>query len=774
MAVGDLNIAMILKLVDQVTKPARVVLGSLDQIGEASAQVGRDGVDWSNRQLKANEERQQALKGEALSVIALGGSLLALTEPAIQAEKRLAEVSKVVDFQDENGFQKLAGDIRDLVLSEDLIGATAEGITDIVAAAGRMGVVDENLPDAQKRAELLRFAADASKMAIAFGISADESGETLARWRQNLGLSHEQAMLLGDAVNLLGNTMATNEADILQVINRQGVVAKTAGLATDEIAALSATLLAAGAPPEIAATGLKNFTNALTRGESATKRQQAVWQELGLDAVATSKLMQEDASEALLSVLDAFKDIEPYRRSSLIGDLFGEEAKGAITPLVDNTEMLREALLKTADASQLVGLMEAEYQRQAATTHAQRQQFLEYLKGLSVVIGTVVLPQLNELMATVAPYISMFTEWAQAHPELINLLFKLAGGLLVLKFSGLAAAFAFTTMMGPILHLIRAGSWLLIALPKIGGVLAWVAAGPIKWLIAGVGLITKSLIRMGIVALANPIGLIIAAVAALAYVVYDNWDQIVTYVIDKVEVVRAAFDEGLLNGVLTALAEFNPFHLMLDGIQGLLVYLAELVGVPEAIIARMNEINLWDTGVQIVKTLWDGMLSLVDQIASSIGDRLAALKPQWLNDLQNWVGGGDNGSALPGRDSGGPVRAGETYLVGERGVEAFVPGVSGSIIPTRALNAAIAASALAGSVAAATPSTAELSTLIDSRPAISPLSAGRASGRQGDTFHISIAPPPGTDEAMIARLVREEIERRDRARSADLHDGVDY
>jgi phage-related minor tail protein len=35
---------------------------------------------------------------------------------------------------------------------------------------------------------------------------------------------------------------------------------------------------------------------------------------------------------------------------------------------------------------------------------------------------------------------------------------------------------------------------------------------------------------------------------------------------------------------------------------------------------------------------------------------------------------------LPGRANGGPVSSGQTYMVGERGPELFVPGRSGTIV----------------------------------------------------------------------------------------------
>lgn len=943
MANGNLNIALILKLVDQASGPAKGVNAALRQIGDITEQTGRRGLEWANRQLAATQARRAALQGEALGLLAMGGSLMAITEPAIQAERRLAEVSKVVEFEAPEGLSILQKQIRELVTSGGLA-ATAEGMTDIIAAAGRMGVVDANLPDEAKRKALLEFATDAAKMSAAFGISADEAGEALARWRQNLGLTHSEAMLLGDTVNLLGNTMATNEADILQVINRQGVVAKSAGLAAPEIAALSATLLAAGAAPEIAATGLKNFTNALTKGASVTKRQAAVYKALGINPEELSKQMQEDAGAAILGVLKAFEDIPVHQRNSMVGILFGEEAKGAITPLVTNVEMLEKAFAKTADTSKLLGLMEEEYGRQAATTFVQRQRLLEFAKGLAVVTGTVLLPQLNALMESLMPLIAQTTAWAAAHPELINGVMKAALALFTFKVASIALRWTLYSILPPILHVIRAAAWLaalgpqlargllallnplklvkaaLVALrfaflatgigallagvamagiwiynnwaglgafftafwagfrnslgpagPMIdqvidavkrlwgwlgellgpldasrdewtawgtgagqalggfvaklsqwtgvngevlasiaalytgfsalrfiwwlpmapiaaaGKLLAWVARGPIKWLIAGAGLLGKAFLRLGVLALANPIGLIIASVAALGYAVYDNWDKIVSAVTEKLERVRNAFDEGIIKGVFKTLAEFNPFTLAVEGAVGLVAYVMELLGVPDQIIAKFKEFSLFATGVTLMKSLWDGMASIVDAAVSYIVEKFKALKPQWVTDLQNWVSGAEDtpasranprtGRAAPRpqgtRDHGGPVLPGLPYWVGERAPEMFVPQAAGQILPTRILKAALAASTMAAP-AAAMPSRVEIAHRIDQRPALSAAAPAPQVTRQGDTFHFHIAPTPGADAQAIAREVKRVLKQRDDSRRADLHDGVDY
>ncbi len=461
-----------------------------------------------------------------------------------------------------------------------------------------------------------------------------------------------------------------------------------------------------------------------------------------------------------------------------------------------------------------------------------------------------------------------------------------------------------------------------------GRVLAWVATGPLKWLLSGVGLLSKAFIRLGVLMLTNPIGLIIAGVAALAYVVYDNWDQIVSFFIEKVDAVKAAFDEGLLNGVFKLLAEFNPFTLAIEGMQGLVAYVMDLLGVPEAIVAAFREFDLFETGAELLKGLWDGMASLVPQMVAAISEKLSGIVPDWMQDAWNWVTGAEDApevsvpalsetagfAALPeeqqaavqtvervsgagelptaaymaelqqyaselqaeiaavqagidnindgpmkativapmqrdlsalqeelewvqgemvaadqraaelsaalmvinetdvrpdidtasidealvkaqrlsallqnssgvaaasvanpdgARDRGGPVRAGMPYLVGERSPEIFVPGVSGTILPGRVLKAAMAASAMAAPVAAM-PSQAEIVETLDRRPVMSTPVAAPQITRHGDTISINIYPTQGMSVEDIGREVERRLARREDARRADLHDGVDY
>ncbi|MGB0960239.1 MAG: hypothetical protein ACPGVK_08310 [Halocynthiibacter sp.] len=209
----------------------------------------------------------------------------------------------------------------------------------------------------------------------------------------------------------------------------------------------------------------------------------------------------------------------------------------------------------------------------------------------------------------------------------------------------------------------------------------------------------------------------------------------------------------------------------MDGMQGLIGYVMEFTGVPDEIITAFSSIDLWDAGVSLIQSLWGGMGSLMGKMVGALKAKLAGILPDWVKRGWEWAKGVGKaaGQYLPGRDRGGPVRAGQPYLVGERAPELFVPGVSGSILPTRALKAAMAASAISAPAMAA-PSQFEVAQTIDTRRVIASAAPSPTITREGNTYNITITPSHGMDEAALARLVAQELDRRE-DRSANLYDG---
>lgn len=543
MAAGDLNIALILKLVDQATGPARAVTNSLRQIGAVTEETGRAGVAWANEQLAANQARRSALMGEAFGVAALAGSLAASLKPAIEFESSMAGVEKVLDFDTPAGLEALEDSIIDLTTDERLPMA-AEGIAAIIEAAGQAGVVDKALPDDQEREQLIAFARSAAQMGVAFGISADEAGSAMAQWRAAMGLSQERSLVLGDAINHLSNNMNAAAPGLVDVIRRQGAVAMTAGLAETEVAALSAAFLSGGASPEIAATALKNFTGALTDGEAMTSRQRAVMQELGFDAVDLAQRMQVDARGAIIDVMEALAELPDHAQGAALTQLFGEESKGAIAPLLTNLDLLRGAFELVEDQAAFSGSMLEEYAKQSATTANALKVTTNFLKAMAITVGSIVLPEINEMMGTLQPLLATLTDWAEAHPELIGLIFKLTAGLLFFRLGSIALRWVLFSMLTPILQIIRAASWLLVLLPRLGRALL-ALLNPMK-------LVRGALIAIRLAFLATGIGALLAGVAMAGIWIYNNWEGLQTFFVGFWRTFREALGPAapMLDGII--------------------------------------------------------------------------------------------------------------------------------------------------------------------------------------------------------------------------------
>lgn len=1066
MAAGDLNIALILKLVDQATGPARAVTNSLRQIGAVTEQTGRAGVAWANEQLAANQARRSALMGEAFGVAALAGSLAASLRPAIDFERSMAEVAAVARADDEE-LAKLTETARELGATTPWAASeAAQGMRFLSMAGFEVNETIEAMPG------MLNLA---SAGAIDLGRAADIASNVLS----GFGMEADQMGRLGD---VLTNTFTTSNTDLTMLGETMKYVAPNAaalGVSLEQTAAMAGKLGDAGIQGSQAGTALRAM---MLRLAALPKPAADAMAELGVQTVDASGNLR-DMPTILAEVHESLQRLGSGEQAKLINDIFGMEAASAATILLEQAGS--GALQAYADSLAEAGSAARVAAKLNENTAGAIKRLQSIAESAAISIGTVLLPEIVELIETVIPATAAFQSWAEAHPELIGLIFKLTAGLLFFRLGSIALRWVLFSMLTPILQIIRAASWLLVLLPRLGRallallnpmklvrgaliairlaflatgigallagvamagiwiynnweglqtffvgfwrtfrealgpaapmldsiidyarqiwewfsnllgpmdateeqwlswgqnagealgqvvgnvarwieenkgligtvtklyawffalrliwrfpmapirtagrVLAWVAAGPIKWLLSGVGLLSKAFIRLGVLMLTNPIGLIIAGVAALAYVVYDNWDQIVSFFIEKVDAVKAAFDEGLLNGVFKLLAEFNPFTLAIEGMQGLVAYVMDLLGVPEEIVAAFREFDLFETGAELLQGLWDGMSSLAPQMVAAISEKLSGIVPDWMQDAWNWVTGAEDApevsvpalsetagfAALPeeqqaavqtvervsdagelptadymaelqqyavdlqaeiaavqagidnindgpmkativepmqrdlsalqeelewvqgemvaadqraaelsaalmvinetdvrpdidtasidealvkaqrlsallqnssgvaaasaanpdgARDRGGPVRAGMPYLVGERSPEIFVPGVSGTILPGRVLKAAMAASAMAAPVAAM-PSQAEIVETLDRRAVMSAPAAAPQITRHGDTISINIYPTQGMSVEDIGREVERRLARREDARRADLHDGVDY
>jgi hypothetical protein len=177
----------------------------------------------------------------------------------------------------------------------------------------------------------------------------------------------------------------------------------------------------------------------------------------------------------------------------------------------------------------------------------------------------------------------------------------------------------------------------------LGGwdVLGWIALGlvfsrTLFGIHRGILMIARGLALL----MANPVILLAVAFAALAYVIYSNWDSIVTYFSDKIERIRKAFDEGLLNGVLAVLSELDPFSFMARKAEELFTYLTGWTysDITFAIVDAFD-IDFLAIGEKWITDLWAGIAAQIDALTGWVRAKFDAMIP----DLPDWLRSPDAG-----------------------------------------------------------------------------------------------------------------------------------
>lgn len=359
-------------------------------------------------------------------------------QSAVDFETAMSDVRKVVDFDTPKSFAQMSDDILEL---STRIPIAADGLAQIVASGGQSGIGQD---------ELIQFAERAAKIGVAFDISAQQSGDSMANIKTALGLTLDETSLLFDAMNHLSNNMASTAPKVLDFTTRVAVDGEVKGFSPTETMAFGSAMIAAGAGADVAATSFRNMGKALVRGEGATDRQAAAFESLGLEAGAVARAMQEDAVGTTIDVMRRINDLPKHLQASVTTDLFGDEAR-ALAPLINNLDLLRDALGLVSEERKYQGSAEREYAARAETTANNLQLMRNQMTRLGISIGEVVLPHLNDLLEMSQNVIDRIVVWTKEHPKLTKWLvigasalgaMAVAGGALLTAAAGLIGTMA--------------------------------------------------------------------------------------------------------------------------------------------------------------------------------------------------------------------------------------------------------------------------------------------------------------------------------------------
>ena len=559
----------------------------------------------------------------------MAGTLAVPVKLAMDLEEAQADLKKVAKFgskEMETGFYKA---MRNFSENNPI---SQKELFEIAGAGAQAGI---------NTGELERYTKDAAKIKVAFDMNTEAAGNFLAKTRAQFGIGQKEVMDYADVINYLANNVAVTAPELVNVSQEVGGLGGIAGISKESVMALGATLVASGVDAKVAATGLKNFSLGLTAGESATNRQKAAFESLGLSAGQVAKDMQANADKTILNVLSKIKQLPAHLRAATLKDLFGKESIQSVTELMNHLDDLGVTLTNVHDKTKTAGSVNDEYGERIKTLKSNLETLRNTIVNVGVDLGNALAPSLIRIAAQIKPVVKNFANWIQKHPQLVTGIMKTVLALAAFKIGigGLSKGLA------PLFSGISKGM-LIFDKFKIAGSFT----GGLKTAFPIINKLGPAMAKLGPM-LTNPYVAAGAAAVAAFVLMYSKWNWFRNGVNNGVKQIAPHFKgvfDSIKNGFSQLFSsgtkELGKMKLMFDSLKPVLTVIGTVIKVVviAALIAMKTQIQIlvvfWKvafTAIRVVvmvvfnviKAIVIGAVAVIKGIVMTLG---AVFKVVWM------------------------------------------------------------------------------------------------------------------------------------------------
>lgn len=512
-------------------------------------------LDRAEKARVANAQKYHELVGQIGATIATATAMGAPVVMAASFETAMLGVAKQLEgARDESG--KLTQTYFDMVKQVQLLGRelpiATNDIAAMVAAGLRMGIAKD---------EVIEFTRVAAKMGTAFELPVEELSDNMGKIANMYKIPIKNIEDLADSINYLDDNAIAKGGDIIDFLQRVGGTAAMVKISAKDTAALGSTLLTLGEKAETASTAMNAVFSKLGAANTQSKPFIKMVEKLGMTTGELGRGMQTDAVGTIFKVMEKIRKLPKMAKDGqtsqidAVATLFGAEHWDTFSKLLENRAEL-EKQLRLSNSKGASGSMTREFTARMETTQAQWETFKNRASELAVNVGSVLLPAINSVMASIGGVVSKIADWSQANPALTKAIVGAAVALGTFKVGLLAVRLAMVALKSPLI----AGMGLFARMQS-----AWVTSG------MSFARFLPVIKQIGFALVRTPWGAVAAAAVAAGVMIYKYWDRIGAFF--------SGFWTGLKAGMQPVITSFGELFKSMTWLKPVIEMVGNAIGI---------------------------------------------------------------------------------------------------------------------------------------------------------------------------------------------------
>lgn len=565
MASETKHIDLVMRLVDQVSRPLVAIRSNMEKTANISQRIGRT-VRNVGRSISGIGESLMPASMAIVGAATLGANAFInfdaiITGAGAKAGATADEMQKMRDAA-----AKLGADMpisaTDAATAMDRLAAAGYSANEVIGAMP--AIVTASVASGED------LATTSDVVSNALNIWALRSGDVAAN-----------AAHVADVVQVAANQSSLGMQDFGVAMQYAGAPAATLGVSIEDLSTAMAIMKNNGIEASTIGTSLRST---FTRLSAPPKQAALAIEQLGLQTkdAAGNFLGLQPIIEQLRDKMSGMSNTEQV---AIAKALAGEEAYSGLLSLIrtapDDYQKMADAIHNADGASN------AQYEVMSKTMKVTIDNMLGSFESLAISMGTVLTPQINSIANALGSFADMLNGLS---PETKLLVGNILGGVLAFT--------AFTLVLG---RIVSFGGSTIVLYSQMAKALKSTSESTktvvvvTRALNSGFGLLRRGLIsagsamvrmsmmiaRAGMAFVASPIGLILVAIAAAVYLLYTRWDQFAPYFISAWNRIKSAFS-GAVTMIMPSLQRlgqaFQPIISLLQRLWEIFIMIGQFIG----------------------------------------------------------------------------------------------------------------------------------------------------------------------------------------------------